>query len=402
MLDAELTALIESAVEGGTEALRLPPSDAYAAMPQDPRNPLTAEKVALGRLLFHETALATESLTEAMTGTYSCASCHDAATGFQAGRHQGIGDGGVEVAGEGRSPASGLPAERLDVQPLRTPSILHAGYQRVSLWSGQFGAAGPNADTEEQWTPGTPKELNRLGYEGVETQAIAGLELHRLRLDDRALDSLGYRSRFDAVFPDLPPADRYSPEAVGLAIAAYERTVIANRAPFQRWLAGETDALSPAEKRGAIAFFGTANCASCHTGPGLAGEGFHALGLDDLHDCSEETFGAFEGQAAHLGRGGFTMRRADMYAFKTPQLYNLADSRFYGHGASLRSLRAVIEYKNAAVPGNPRVPAERLAEGFAPLGLTEREVDDLVSFLEGGLRDPELERYGVDEGSRVP
>ena len=407
VLDAELTALIEASVPEGVDGLRLPASDDYAAIPQDPRNPLSAEKVALGRMLFHETALATDGRNADLAGTYSCASCHHAAAGFQAGRHQGIGEGGVGFGrnGENRARAASVPADQLDVQPVRSPSILHAGYQRVTLWNGQFGATSLNTGTEAQWTEGTPKQVNHLGYEGVETQAIAGLEVHRLDVDDEVLDVHGYRAMFDVAFPDVAAAERYTRETAGLAIAAYERTVLANRAPFQDWLAGAPEAMSPAEKRGAVVFFGDGDCATCHTGPTLSTETFHALGLKDLHDCPEAVFGSSAGQAAHLGRGGFTLRREDMYKFKTPQLYNLSDSRFYGHGASLRSIRAVVEYKNAAVAQNERVAPEQLSEHFRPLGLSPGQVDDLVAFLTTGLRDPDLARYvpaALKSGSCFP
>ena len=394
-LDAQLLAAIEGAVADGVDGLRLPSAGDYEALPQDPRNPLTAEKVELGRLLFHETGLTGLAETSSLEGTFSCASCHHAGAGFQAGRWQGIGEGGVGFGanGFGRARAADVMSSDLDVQPLRSPSVLNVAYQEVMLWNGQFGATGPNAGTEDKWTPGTPKATNELGYAGVETQAIAGLTVHRLAIDRELLRGLGYLEAFDRVFADVDPDERYAAEFAGLAIAAYERTVVADQAPFQRWLAGETSALSEAAKRGATVFFGEAGCVSCHSGPSLASMSFHALGMGDLHDCPEPVFGSDESQAAHRGRGGFTMRPGDMYAFKTPQLYNLADSRFYGHGSSLRSLRDVVEYKNAGVPENARVPADRLSPQFRPLGLTESQVDDLVAFLEDGLRDPELARY---------
>ena len=270
LLDAELTVLLETTIDGGAEAMRMPASDEYAAIPQDARNPLTAEKVTLGRLLFHETALGVDGVAASFARTYSCASCHSAAAGFQAGRHQGLGEGGsgFGTGGEGRERDAAIAVADIDAQAVRSPSILHAGYQRITHWNGQFGALGANEDTEHHWTPGTPKEINRLGYEGVETQAIAGLAIHRLDVDSVVLDDFGYRALFDEVFADVPAVDRYSRHTAGLAIAAYERTVLANRAPFQRWLAGEPNALSAAEKRGAIAFFGDADCASCHGGAG--------------------------------------------------------------------------------------------------------------------------------------
>ena len=93
------------------------------------------------------------------------------------------------------------------------------------------------------------------------------------------------------------------------------------------------------------------------------------------------------------GRGGFTQNEADNYKFKVPQLYNLADSPFYGHGSSFRSIRAVIEYKNNAVPENDEVPAGQLAAGFVPLNLTDAQIDDLVAFIGTALHDPDLARY---------
>ena len=91
-----------------------------------------------------------------------------------------------------------------------------------------------------------------------------------------------------------------------------------------------------------------------------------------------------------MGRGGFTKDPADEYKFKTPQLYNLADSPFYGHGATFGTLEDVVAYKNAGVPqvSNPNLSAD-----FVPLGLTAQEQADLVVFLETGLYDNDLARY---------
>ena len=395
-LDGELTEVIEAAGIGGIGTLVLPESDDFDRIPQDPRNPLTSEKVMLGKLLFHETALGIDGVGGSATmGTFSCASCHHAEGGFQANRWQGIGEGGVGFGrnGEGRTRAANFDPNKLDVQPLRTPSVLNSGYQKITLWNGQFGATDLNIGTEAQWTDGTPKETNNLGFEGIETQAIAGLKVHRLKVNEELLNMGNYRDLFDAAFSNVPARERYSLINAGLAIAAYERTVLANRAPFQAWLAGETSAMSDAEKRGAIVFFGDGNCASCHAGPSLATMSFHALGMDDLHDCPEPVFQSSDNLGAHLGRGGFTMRSEDMYAFKTPQLYNLVQSPFYGHGASFRSIKEVVEYKNKALPQNSRVDAGRLSAQFVPLNLTEDQIDDLVTFLEDGLFDPELNRY---------
>ena len=146
----------------------------------------------------------------------------------------------------------------LDVQPIRTPAALNTAYQELMLWNGQFGGTDGNAGTEAQWTEGTPKETNHLGYQGLETQAIAGLDVHRMVIDNDFLTEKGYLALFDAAFPDWPQEERYTRVTAGLAIAAYERTLLANQAPFQRWLQGNTGIMSPSEKRGAILFFGEA------------------------------------------------------------------------------------------------------------------------------------------------
>lgn len=387
-------ALLENA-HGGPGFFIMPESSELARIPQDPRNPLTPEKVALGQLLFHETGIAQDPEMEMGRNTYSCASCHFASAGFQAGRFQGIGEGGegFGLNGEGRHKAGEYHVIGLDAQPIRTPSAMNGAYQIAMLWNGQFGARGVNVGTEHAWTPGTPKEKNNLGYHGLETQAIAGLGVHRLVSSKELIESLGYKELFEQAFPDWPEDRRYSAEAAGLAIAAYERTLLSNQAPFQRWLKGEKDAMSDIEKEGAILFFGKAECAKCHTGPALNSMAFYALGMKDLFDCPEETFKTPVDSPEDLGRGGFTGRPEDVYKFKVPQLYNMKDSPFFGHGACFRSLRDVVAYKNAAIPENPDVPLSQLAEEFRPLGLTEQEIDAITAFLENALYDPNLLRY---------
>ena len=154
--------------------------------------------------------------------------------------------------------------------------------------------------------------------------------------------------------------------------------------------------MSPDQLRGAAVFFGPGNCVDCHTGPALNSMAFHALGMADLVDCDEPTLGTTVDNVENRGRGGFTGRPEEEYQFKVPQLYNLKVSPFYGHGASFRTVREVIEYKNRALAENARVPITRLAPAFQPLGLTEQQVAALTVFIEEGLYDADLERYSPD------
>ncbi len=394
-LDARLRDALVAAADGQGLGYFTMPRD-LAAIPQDPRNPLTPEKVELGRFLFHETALAVNPEREEGRGTYSCASCHHAAAGFQAAVPQGLADGGVGFGryGERRRLHPDYAPGEADKQPIRTPSALNGAWQEATLWNGQFGATGVNAGTEAQWDPATPIGANALGYEGLETQAIAGLAVHRMADGAAAVATAypAYRALFEVAFPDRTGGERVSRETAGLAIAAYERTLLASEAPFQRWLRGERAAMSAAQKRGALVFFGRAACATCHTGPALSSMSFHALGMGELEGPG--VFSDFNPKdPVHLGRAGFTERDEDRYTFKTPQLYNLADHVFFGHGVTFSSVREVVEYKNAAVAESEIVPADRLSPHFRPLGLSEDEMDDLTAFLERGLYDPSLDRY---------
>ncbi len=395
-LDDELEqALLDASGGVGKSHYVLPYSNEYDKIPQDPRNPITKAKIDLGALLFHETGIGLSPKHASNMGNYSCASCHFASAGFQAGTHQGIADGGMGfgINGEGRVANPEYQTSELDVQPVRSPSALNIAYQEAILWNGQFGAVGVNAGTEASWTAGTPKATNHLGYHGTETQAIAAQDVHRLKMNDSICQVLHYQPLFDLAFPDDDPPLRYGKENCGLAIAAYERIILANQAPFQLWLRGKSDALTDQEKRGAALFFGKANCASCHNGPSLANMEFYAIGMKDLFETSEITYGATTESCENKGRYCFTKNDADLYKFKVPQIYNLADSPFYGHGASFRNVRDVVAYKNKGVKENPNVPTERLAEEFKPLGLTEAEIDDITVFIERGLRDPNLLRY---------
>ncbi|MGB1204949.1 MAG: cytochrome-c peroxidase [Chitinophagales bacterium] len=397
-LDDALTDALIAASDGqGIQQFRLPLSNNFANIPQDLKNPLTSEKVDLGRLLFHETAISINAVNAASNGTFSCSSCHHAQGGFQACLPQGIGEGGIGFGetGEGRSMHNDYTNEDIDVQPIRTPSALNVAFQTSMLWNGQFGALGPNIGTEDAWTADTPKAVNHLGYEGVETQAIAGLGVHRLQVDSSLLNTNPiYTNLFADAFSDFSEEDRITVETAGLAIAAYERTLFPNEAPFQNWLNGEEDAMTDSQKMGAILFFSKGKCNNCHTGPALSSMDFHALGMKDLHQNDyNDAFFVNEEDAAHKGRGGFTGRLSDMYKFKVPQLYNLKDSPFYGHGASFRTIKDVISYKNEATPENPNVPNAKLSSAFHPLYLSDKEIDFIADFIENGLYDPNLERY---------
>ena len=409
--DSELDQKLESALKAASDNVGkthyiLPSATDLSAIPQDPKNPLTKEKVALGQVLYHETALAIHPKKNISKGTYSCASCHFASAGFQACRVQGISEGGLGfgINGEGREKGALYQAHELDVQPIRTPSSMNVAYQTNVLWNGALGATGVNEGTETLWKEGTGMANNHLGYEGLETQAIAGLKIHRMGFDSTFIQTTVYKDMFDKAFPDVDIAKRYDREHAGLAIGAYERTLLSNEAPFQNWLKGDNNAMTAKEKKGAILFFEKADCASCHNGPALSSMEFYALGMNDLYQ-EDGVFEASADASANLGRGGFTENTADNYKFKVPQIYNLKETPFYGHGSSFNSIRDIIVYKNKAIAENATVPNNQLAEGFKALNLSDTEIDELTAFITHALNDPNLKRYqpeSVPSGNCFP
>jgi cytochrome c peroxidase len=392
--------LLENAIKkfslsGELDHFILPKSNDYNSIPTSPENPITPVKVALGKFLFFETGLGLAPMQDIGKRTYSCGSCHIPSAGFKSGRIQGIGEGGVGfgVNGESRMMSELYTPELIDAQGARPLSMLNAAYVTNALWNGQFGGGGVNEGTEAVWKEENGTNSNYLGYGGLETQNIESLHLHRMVVNKDLITDLGYLPYFESAFSDFPEEERYSDITASFAIAAYLRTLITNKAPFQDYLKGNRDALTEQEKRGAMLFFGDAKCATCHSSPSLNSMTFYSVGVKDLYQCGTDVFNTSIDDSRNLGRGGFTGNPEDMHKFKVPQLYNLKDTPFYFHGSSKTTLKEVVEYFNNAVPENVNVPASQIPPIFSPLGMSESDIDDLVTFLENGLYDPDLERY---------
>ena len=163
-LDYELTQVISNRTQSGSIAdFILPESDDYAALPnQDPKNPVTAAKVNLGKMLFFETGLALEPTYPVSKIAYSCSSCHIPQRGFTAGRFQGVADGaiGFGESGEGRSKNPLYQGDEVDAQGARPLPVINTTFVTNALWSGTFGSFGANAGTESVWKQDTLVEIN--------------------------------------------------------------------------------------------------------------------------------------------------------------------------------------------------------------------------------------------------
>ena len=393
--------MISASLTKSKDFYLLPDSDDFDNIPQDPLNPLTQAKVDVGKFIYHDPAFATEGIA-LRAKTWSCATCHHARAGFKSGLIQGMGEGGegFGVKGETRvwhDPEIG--AQDADVQPVTSPTVLNVAYQDVMLWNGALGNASNGIinvgiDPDRLMTEGTPKEANREGLSGIETQAIAGTGVHRILGFPPELEETDYYQMLLDAFPE------FSRDELGKsstrAIAAFERTILSNKSPFQMWLRGDEFAMSKKEISGAEVFFGDGGCVVCHQGPALSSpvgatsdQVFFAVGFDDL-DTNDIIGEVADG--VRLGRGGLTGDPVDNYKFKIPQLYNLADINVFGHGGSFTSVREVVEYKNEGVAQND-ASTSNLDYRFVPLNLSSSQIDDLVEFIEVSLRDPDLMRY---------
>lgn len=406
-LDIRLDELLEQNSNGlGKGFFILPESNDFNSIPQDPLNPLNIYKVALGQLLLHETATGGIPKMSQMGETYSCASCHPVASSFYSGRRQGIGEGGTGFGfvGEGRQIDLNMPLDSVDLQPIRPPTLLNVAYQDVALWNGSLGATGVNIGTESSWAAAGALE-NSLGYQGLETQGLVGQTTHRLKIDEEFINNNGYRWLFNKAFEDVNESERYTPLNAALAIAAFNRTLLANRSPWQAYVKGDYNAISDQEKRGAIVFADKGQCISCHTGPALKDQDFHAFGFGHFDNSNEAVVLDDNGfDAVKKGRGGFTGNPSENYKFKTPTLYNLRDAGFYGHGSTFSSIEEVVRYKNNTILQDQNA-STNLASQMGNINLTEEEITDLVFFLQKSLYDAELLRYvpeSVKSGNCFP
>jgi cytochrome c peroxidase len=360
-----LAGLLLAAAEAGLPARLSPNPDARLAHLLDragvrpPAPPLSPSPalVRLGEALYWDPELSGNR-------DIACATCHLPAFGAGDALAVSIGVGGRGLATD-RDPANIREFIPRNAQP-----VFDLGYRdwRVHFWDGRVfvDAAGrlqtPASDrlpagldsalAAQAMFPVTSREEMR-GHRGEvdifgQRNELAMIDDYRSRaiwqaLMQRLLAIPGYRDLFTAAFPGAAylgaaPADLTFVQAAN-AIAAYETVALTFAdSPFDRYLAGEREALSPAAKRGAQLFFGKAQCAACHSGPLLSDQQFHNLAVPQIGD------GKGREQPYDLGRARETGNDCDRYAFRTPSLRNVALTGPYMHNGAYASLPAVIRH----------------------------------------------------------
>jgi cytochrome c peroxidase len=318
------------------------------SVPQD-REP-TPAKVALGDKLFNDVRLSSNDKV-------SCATCHDTTKGFV--DHKPLAEG---VA---------APAKRTQ---RNSPTVLNAMFNATQFWDGRAATLEDQAKLPIT----NPIEMGQKNGEEVMRKVLAMPEYARA-----FKDTFGREGTF---------------EDLAAAIAAFERTQFAGDAPFDRFVAGDANAIDAAAKRGWALFNGRARCNACHafstTSPLFSDQKFHNIGIaahkTDFIGLARRATGivrsgdlkqidelAIESDLSELGRFLVTKYANDIGAFKTPTLRNIAATAPYMHDGSLATLWDVMDHYNKGGVPNPNLDG-----GMQRLGLTEPQIDDIVAFME--------------------
>ncbi|HEY3997511.1 MAG TPA: cytochrome c peroxidase [Candidatus Xenobia bacterium] len=274
-----------------------------------PTNPVTPEKVALGRRLFTDRRLSGP-------GKISCVSCHDPRRALSQGK---------------------LRLRRHDGPLLRrAPSLYNAMFLPGLMWDGR--------------APSLEAQARIPIYNKDEMAMPSARELvRRVRAD------AGYRTAFLAAFGGPPTEPR-----IMQALACFERTLVSFDSPFDRYMAGQANALSARARRGWSLFKGRGRCIVCHywspVAPLFTDFHYHNLGVWD----------------GDMGRFLISHRMKDRGAFRTPTLYNVALDGPYLHNGSIGTLRDVLLLHAYAASPDPKL---------RPLHLTKTELRELEAFL---------------------
>lgn len=313
--------------------------------PQDPA------KVELGRALYFDKILSGNRDT-------SCASCHHPRkmTGDDKPLSAGTGaiiDGEDRRLGDGRTPTARNSPEvfnrgvdawstqfwdmrvRVEDGVLLTPagSRLPDGLDSVLAAQAMFPVTARDEMRGERWDEGVDGHPNELG------PIVDGL-LNQIwdKLMVRLLDIAEYRQMFAAAYPDVP-ADELGFQHAANAIAAFEIDAFSfSKTPWDRYVAGEADALDDAQKRGAALFFGKAGCAECHSGNLFTDQKAHNLAVPQFGP------GKSPDEPFDLGYGRVSNDRDYNFAFRTPTLRNVEMTPPYMHNGAYETLEGAVRH----------------------------------------------------------
>jgi cytochrome c peroxidase len=280
-----------------------------------PSNPPSSAKILLGKMLYFDPRLSAD-------GTVSCASCHNPAQGWS---DAGPTSKGIKGQMGGR----------------RAPPVSNSAYNPLQFWDGR----APSLEEQAKGPIQNPVEMGNSHEAMIQT-----------------VDKIpAYAKLFKEVFGEGP----ITVDQVAEAIAAFERTVVTTDSRFDRYVRGESDALTSLEKKGLEIFNGKGHCTACHWGPNFSDGRFHNLGVP-----------AKDPKNPDLGRYAVTKNPRDRGAFKTPTVRDAALRPPYLHDGSEKTLEALIEFYDRGGGKDPN-----LDPLMVPLGLSGREKTALVAFI---------------------
>ncbi len=327
----------------------LPTGFPTPVVPED--NPMTMEKVALGRHLFYDRGLSGN-------GTQSCASCHRQSLAFTDGRTLAVGSTG-------------------EVHPRNSMSLANIAYASVLNWGN------PNLANLEQQAllPMFGEHPVELGLSGKEQEL-----LERVRSDTV------YARLFANAFPGGRTS--VSVENITKALASFQRALVSGNSPYDRYtFRNERTALSPAAIRGEALFFSeTTECFHCHAGvmfsasTNYVGKSFREQEYFNNGLYNVDGNGAYPSH--NTGLAEFTGQPRDMGAHKAPSLRNIALTAPYMHDGSIATLEEVIDHYargGRLITSGPHAGDGKLSpfkNGFVNgFSLTAAEKSDLIEFL---------------------
>ena len=287
--DQPATAPDQPAAEPVAFEIKVPLGLPALPVPED--NPMTAEKVELGKLLYFDKRMSKD-------GTVSCATCHDPQMAWT----------------EHKPTSTGIGSQ---VGGANSPTVINAAYATTQFWDGRA------------------KSLEEQALGPIENPIEMG---HKLPEMIGQLNQLGaYKERFQKVF-----GTDVTSEGIAKAIAAFERTVLSGNSPYDKFKAGDQSALNDAQKHG-LEVFQKAGCADCHEPPLFSNYEYENAGV------------GMDKEKPDAGRKAVTGKDEDLGKIRVPALREVANTGPYFHDGSGATLEDAVALMAGGGKDNPNL-----------------------------------------------